>query len=163
MKLGNAIITTLFGVPFFHMGQEIGLSKNGNDNTYNVLNINKMDWSLVDARYDMVHYFRDLISLRKNTPLFHLHDRKDLENIYKIEEKDNGLFVIRCFNKKLINDIDELMIIYNPLNQKATIDLGDDYVIYFHNSGINSNHDNITTHNFMIGPVRMVVLLKVKK
>ena len=52
VKLGNAIISTIFGVPFFHMGQEIGLSKNGNDNTYNVLNINKMDWNLVDKRLD---------------------------------------------------------------------------------------------------------------
>ena len=162
VKLGNAMIMTIFGVPFYHMGQEIGLSKNGNDNTYNVLNINRMNWQLVDARYDMVKYFKDLIKLRKGLDLFHLHKRSDLENIYEIKEPGDGLFIMKCKKKSLIRDHQELVIIYNVNNKSVTYDLGDDYHLVFHSSGYNPNK-NITIRSLMVPPVDMTILVKWRK
>ena len=65
VKFANALTFLALGVPFIHMGQEIGMSKFGLDNSYNVLNVNSMDWKLVKKRYPMVKYLGDLITLRK--------------------------------------------------------------------------------------------------
>lgn len=159
VKLGNAIIATIMGVPFYHMGQEIGLSKNGNDNTYNVLNVNRMNWGLIDERYDMVKYFKDLIKLRKEMPLYGLHKRDDLENLFTIEEPDSGIFVIRCTKKKYIRGHDELMIIYNPLNKAVTYDLEEDYTLVFNTAGFYPDN-GINIHHLMVPPVAMTVLIK---
>ena len=159
VRLGNAIILTIFGVPFFHMGQEIGLSKKGNDNTYNVLNINKMNWNLVDERYDMVKYLKDLIKLRRDFPLYQLHKRDDLTGLFTIEEPGNGLFVMRCTKKKYIRGHDELMIIYNPVNSAITYDLTEDYAVVFSSAGFYPNN-GIDIHHLMVPPVAMTVLIK---
>ena len=42
VMLANAFVSFSFGVPFFHMGQEIGLSKLNQDNTYNPLQMHKL-------------------------------------------------------------------------------------------------------------------------
>ena len=159
VKLGNAIIATIMGVPFYHMGQEIGLSKNGNDNTYNVLNINKMNWNLVDERYDMVKYLKDLIKLRRDFPLYQLHKREDLTGLFTIEEPGTGIFVIKCHKKKYIRGHDELMIIYNPLNKAITYDLSEDYNVVFNSAGFYPDK-SITIRHLMIPPVSMVLLIK---
>ena len=159
VKLGNAIIATIMGVPFYHMGQEIGLSKNGNDNTYNVLNINKMDWNLIDERYDMVKYLKDLIELRKDFPLYHLHKREDLTGLFTIEEPGTGIFIIKSHKKKYIRGHDELMIVYNPLNKAITYDLSEDYNVVFNSAGFYPDK-GITIRHLMIPPVSMVLLIK---
>ena len=58
VNFANAITILSLGVPFIHMGQEIGLSKCLLDNTYNVPKVNNMDWSLVETRSEMVRYVK---------------------------------------------------------------------------------------------------------
>lgn len=162
VKLANAIIMNLFGVPFYHMGQEIGLSKGGYDNTYNVLNVNQMDWNLVDERYDMVKYFKDLITLRKTVDLYHLHKKEDLFGAITLVDNDKDLFIYRCNKKKLIRGHDGYLVIFNPTNKMVNYDLGDDYVVVFHSSGF-SPKDDIKIHHLMVPPVSTVVLVKWSK
>ncbi len=159
VKLANGIISTIFGVAFYHMGQEIGLSKKGNDNTYNVLDINKMDWNLVDERYEMVKSFKDMIKLRKDFPLFHLHKREDLEDAVEIKEGQDGLFGIRCLKPELIRNHHKLLIIYNPTNKAITHDFDEDHSIIFHESGLYFDNNLIVKH-LVVPPISMMVLLK---
>ena len=162
VKLANSIIATSFGVPFYHMGQEIGLSKKGHDNTYNVLDINKMDWRLVDERYEMVKTFIDLIKYRKTVPLYHLHKRSDLEGVVEFVEPGNGLFITKCKKKSLIRDHKELLVIYNPNNKAITYDLDDDYTVIFHGSGFYPTKD-LNLKHVMVPPVSMMALIKWRK
>ena len=78
--LANTILLLSFGVPLIHMGQEIGLSKDGLDNTYKTLGVNNMDYRLVDERFDLVNRFRLTNILRRKlryTKLFN-PDRKSV-------------------------------------------------------------------------------------
>lgn len=163
VKLGNSIIFTIFGVPFVHMGQEIGLSKNGNDNTYNVLNVNKMDWHLVDQRYGMVLYLKDLIKLRNEVPLYHLHKRNDLLESIEFVDVDNGLFIYKCTKKSLIRGHEEFIVIYNPNNTAITYELDGDHALAFHSSGFNADKEAIIIKNLMVPPISMAILVKWRK
>ncbi len=71
----NAFVALSFGVSFFHAGQEIGMSKWGEDNTYNKGDrFNQFSYSLLDERYDMAERFKEIISLRKRLKILHAYD-----------------------------------------------------------------------------------------
>ena len=107
----------------------------------------------------MVKFFKDVIILRKTVPLFHLHKRSDLENVYEIIEPENGIFILKCKKKNLIRGHHELVIIFNPLNKSTTYDLGEDYTLVFHSSGFNPDK-SITIRNLSVAPLATLALVK---
>ena len=59
------------------MGQEIGLSKGGDHNSYRSGDlVNQMKWDILDQRKDLYEFFRQLVALRKSYPFY--------INIYKL-------------------------------------------------------------------------------
>ncbi len=71
----NAFVALSFGVPFFHAGEEIAMSKWGEDNTYNKGDhFNKFSYRLLDERYWMADKFREVLSLRKKMRILHSYD-----------------------------------------------------------------------------------------
>ena len=59
------------GVPFFQSGQEFLRTKYGIGNTYNKGDkINKINYSRKDQYQSTVDYFKDLVALRKELPIF---------------------------------------------------------------------------------------------
>ena len=91
VRLTNGLIAVSIGVPFYHMGQEIGQSKKGLDNTYNVLDVNKMDWRLVDERFEMVNYLKAMIAYRRGLEI--PHTKSDIQSSINIYERDGGMFL----------------------------------------------------------------------
>lgn len=68
----NAAATLLVsqGVPMIHMGDEVGHSKGGNNNTYCHDNdLNWFDWSLLKKNADLLRFFRSMIAFRKAHPV----------------------------------------------------------------------------------------------
>ncbi len=136
VKLANIITLFSFGVPFIHMGQEIGLSKQLLDNTYNVPKINNMDWKLVKERETMVNILADAIKVRKLLSFEGIDNPDDIGDSVTVEHLENGLLVIRVKNEVLITDKNakEAIFIINPTEEKVTFDLESDYYLYFSSS-----------------------------
>lgn len=62
----NSLILFSNGIPFFHMAQEVGGSKNGDHNSFQSGDkVNQFQYHLLDERAWMVKAFKDLINLRK--------------------------------------------------------------------------------------------------
>ncbi len=62
----NSLILFSNGIPFFHMAQEVGGSKNGDHNSYQSGDkVNQFHYRLLDERAWMIKAFQDLIQLRK--------------------------------------------------------------------------------------------------
>jgi len=84
-KLIKNAITILMlsrGVPMILMGDEIGHTKFGNNNTYCHDNeLNWLDWSLIEANLDIFTFFQHIIAFRHAHPVlrskshFHFEDR----------------------------------------------------------------------------------------
>jgi isoamylase len=68
------------GVPMFVMGDEVGRTQGGNNNTYSQDNdLNWLDWTLVQKNADILRFFQNMIAFRKAHPVlrnrWHLHNR----------------------------------------------------------------------------------------
>ncbi|MDD4872497.1 MAG: glycogen debranching protein GlgX [Kiritimatiellae bacterium] len=58
------------GVPMMLMGDEIGRTQKGNNNTYcHDSDLNWMDWSLVEKNTDLLRFFRNMIAFRRAHPV----------------------------------------------------------------------------------------------
>ena len=132
ISFANQIVLYSFGVPFFHAGQEIGLSKKGNGNTYNAGDaLNRFDYSLLKERSFMLDEFKKAVEMRKKIKIFHEVNMDIVDkntDIYDLEK--NGVlltFKTRVGNDKsyqriniLINPSDEA-ICYNKPNNTTVV------------------------------------------
>lgn len=158
VKFANAITALSLGVPFIHMGQEIGLSKCLLDNTYNVPKVNNMDWDLVSERSEMVNFLKDLISIRKMLPLFKV-ERTDQLELVNIEHKENGLILISITDPKLLlPGYKEGLIIFNPKEDNQTVEFEDYYQIFFGANGLLKKESY--TKNFLVSGLSVHVLAR---
>lgn len=75
MKTMAVILLLSQGVPMITAGDEFGRSQQGNNNAYCQDNeISWIDWHLLKKNHGLVRFFRKLISLRKNHPVFRRDD-----------------------------------------------------------------------------------------
>ena len=83
-KLTAAILFTSQGVPFIHGGQEMLRTKFGAHNSYNQPDeINKISWEWKREHFDVFSYYRGLIKLRREHPLFRMTDALAIRNNLK--------------------------------------------------------------------------------
>ena len=137
VKFANALTMFSLGVPFIHMGQEIGLSKCMLDNTYNVPKVNNMDWDLVESRSEMVQYMKDLIEVRKILPLFKAENVEQIKTV-NIDHLENGLIRILVTDPSLLlPGYKQGLMIINPSEESKTLELSDYYQIFFGHNGLN--------------------------
>jgi isoamylase len=74
MKNGIAILMISQGVPLILMGDEIGRTKQGNNNTYCHDNeLNWLNWDLLEENRDLFRFFRACIAFRKAHPVLRRH------------------------------------------------------------------------------------------
>lgn len=117
LKLCNAVLILSFGVPFIHMGQEVGLTKHKEDNTYNKGdNYNQFDYNVLAKRFDLVSFMRDLIMLRKSYSCFQEYDYRSIEKMISFEEFDAHALKI---NYQLANN--KLMSIFINTSTKENV------------------------------------------
>lgn len=70
MKNAVAMLLMSQGIPMLLMGDELGRSQNGNNNTYCQDNeLNWLDWRLKESNADLFRFFRALIEFRKTHPV----------------------------------------------------------------------------------------------
>lgn len=136
IKFANALTILSLGTPLIHMGQEIGMSKFGLDNTYNVLSVNDMDWDLVEKRKDMVNFVSDLINIRKTHDIFNLATKEEICNVFDIYQHSNGLFTIRIKEEAYKYGNREILIIINPTDKNIPFELDDYYKVYLNSGGL---------------------------
>ncbi len=151
VKFANALTVFSIGVPFIHMGQEIGMSKCLLDNTYNVPKVNNMDWDLVKEREDMVRFLSDAISLRKKLNLYKTQYINELDSV-NIKHLENGLIIIELSDNKLLyNGYKEGLIVINATEGNITYELKDYYEVIFGSNGLAGK--GVYTKNLISSPM----------
>ena len=157
VMLANSILLFSFGVPFIHMGQEIGLSKDGLDNTYKILGVNNMDYRLVDERFDMVNRFRYLNSLRRKLGYLSKFNSEDMKDFFEISHWDNGIYVLVAKNKNVYCHEKEFVIMFNPTDKDISFELDDYYTVL---EGVNEKRTINIKNGFL--PASKMLMLFVK-
>lgn len=123
IKMFDMALLFSSGIPFFHEGQEVGQSKKGHGNTYNLGDsYNGLDYGLIRKKRNLVEFLKDAIALRNRMALlspekFYLNPEQ--MSFEKLEH--NALHIIYHFEKENIH------IIFNP-NKESFLYAFDDYV-----------------------------------
>ena len=156
VNFANALTVLSIGVPFIHMGQEIGMSKCLLDNTYNVPKVNNMDWNLVKERDEMIKFLSGAIRVRKKLNYFKAQKYSDLDNVH-VNHLENGLITIEISDASLLcDDFKEGIIIINATDNSIPYELKDYYEIVFGSNGIAKRS---YVKNFISSPMAVDVLL----
>lgn len=75
IKNALTILLTSQGIPMILMGDEVGRTQKGNNNTYCHDNeLNWMDWSLIEKNTDLLRYASNMIAFRNAHPVFRRRD-----------------------------------------------------------------------------------------
>lgn len=151
IKFANAINLLSIGVPLIHMGQEVGLTKHLQGNTYNVTEVNNMDWKVVDERFEMAKYLKDLIFFRKNNDIFAEFDPNEYTKRVSFYQTDNGLLYTKYVNKKGGMFGRTIVILMNPNAEPRSYVLTQDSTLVFSDVGNIINNEIIVSRG-NIGP-----------
>ena len=137
VKMIEMSILLACGVPFIHAGQEIGMSKKGYGNTYNMGDeYNGFNYNLLKERKSMVEFFKDGIKLRRfieecsNTSFENLASKISFENL-----DFNALLMTFDLNKVKIH------VIFNPTKNSFMYTFPDYVKLIFNENGDVSNQD----------------------
>ena len=131
IKVANATVMSSFGVPFFHMGQEIGQSKWDDGNTYNKGDgYNKFSYRLLDERIEMSRFFQRIASLRKRISLVHVYDPEVIDDNVYVGEIDKCLHVY-SLNAALIAPYQAVDFFLNPSDNEYTHEFDSERKVYY--------------------------------
>lgn len=156
IKMINFSTLIACGIPFFHAGQEIGLSKKGNGNSYNSGDdINGFDYSVLDEREDMYVFFKDAITLKKRFIEMEGVDPTNVNISF-----DN----LPCGAIKINYDLKNcyVYIILNPSKNTFTYEFKDYASLIFNDTGIVTSHE-VYIHLAIINALSINVFLVSKE
>jgi pullulanase len=123
-KLAMAIVMTSQGIAFVHAGSELLRTKEGNHNSYNLPDsINQIDWSRKDRYAQVVTYYKNLISLRKQHPAFHMPSAEAVRSHLQFRRMEDGLLSYQISGYANGDKWKEILVIYNARNQSVSYPL----------------------------------------
>nr|MCR5647449.1 hypothetical protein [Acholeplasmatales bacterium] len=127
-RVALAIVLVSEGIPFIHAGQEFYRTKQGVENSYQSRGlINKFSYSRRDKYIQGVKMVRDLISIRKEYPVFRLKTQKQIANqvhsLMGLNGEHRTSFVF-------IDDKYELFVIIKNDYKDDVLELGDVTLIF---------------------------------
>jgi pullulanase len=135
-KLALAAVLFAYGIPFIHAGEEIGQSKFGKGNTYNLPDVyNKFSYRLLDERKAMCDYFKSLVAYRKASRFLHVYDPRVLDGLLQVENVGANGLIMSLADPSFIAPAKEIKFIYNPSFEPLTLDLKEDYQVVVDESG----------------------------
>lgn len=141
----NKSLLMSFGVPFIHSGQEIGQSKEGHGNTYNLTKINAFNYDLLDERFEMAAHFKAFVALRRKLSYLSLYNPEDINNCFETEFWNNKMYCLKAKNSNFIRPYQNLLILVNNENFNKCFELDDYYVLI---QGAKPINEIIVKNNF---------------
>lgn len=155
-KLALGAVVTAFGIPFIHAGQEIGQSKFGEENTYNMPDeYNLFSYKLLDERWEMAHFAHDIIALRKNMRFFHHDDPKTIADLVEFQDI-NGGYRMYFISESAIAPFKEFDVFINPSDEDLVYTYSKAHSIVLASSGI-SYGTNLKAESVLI-PKRSLLI-----
>lgn len=158
IKMIDVAVLMALGIPFFHMGQEIGQSKQGVGNSYNSGDkINGFQYNTLEERKDMYEFFKEAIQLKKTFFNFSGKNYGDLRNRVQFENLEHNAL-------KITYSLDDftLYVLFNPTKTSFMYTF-DDYVKMIFNETGNVSRKDYYVHLAIINALSAVVFLSTKR
>lgn len=135
-KAINGFLCVSQGVLFMQYGQESCRTKGGINNSYRSPDeINRIDYSRHIQYREVVEYTKDLLSLRKDYPIFRFNHASEIEEHVYFENLENEVLLYGFQQVSQYCEFEEVKVFINPNKFEKTFDLQDDYEILADESG----------------------------
>jgi len=123
--LANTIVLTSQGIPFLHAGADFLRTKKGDANSYKSPDsINQLDWLQKVHQAEVYYFYKQLISMRKNHPVFKLKSAIEIQNRLTFHEAGNGLITYSLDGRGLAGETwSKVFVAFNGSGEDKTIDL----------------------------------------
>ncbi len=127
-KMAAAIINTSQGIDFMLAGEEMGRSKDGDENSYkSAPTLNMIDWSLIESNADLVSYYKGLIEIRKAFSPFTASVKDDQDDTYAYtfttSPSIEGYSVSFVVDNTTEGEWSKVAVIYNARTTDSNIEL----------------------------------------
>ena len=121
-KLAAAIISSCQGIDFILAGEEMGRSKDGDENSYeSAASLNMIDWSLLEKNADLVSYYKGMFELRKAFSPFtspNIDADDDTYKYYRTTSVSATAFTVGyTVENKTEGEWSKVAVIYNGKNE----------------------------------------------
>lgn len=161
LKMINAAVLASYGVPFIHMGQELGLSKKNHQNTYRAGDdLNKMDYKLLDERFSLFSYHADAIKLRRSLSFLHELDLDKIEQSVSFEDLENNAVKISYDLSAYSSEYKDFIIYINPSLETLYDDLDEYHQILFASGGNVLSSQTFVRHVMIKARSFLILILK---
>ena len=155
----NEVIMLSYGIPFIHMGQEVGLTKYRMHNSYcSGDRYNQFDYQKLSDRKWMVKCMNDIIYIRKMCPFLRYENKEDITGLFRFENLDNGGLLIDFIDQEKIAPYKSFKIFINPSVRTIYYDLKDYYRVLFNEAG--RLKDEMYSQSLMINGLTVVIVAK---
>lgn len=163
-KLAAVLIFTSQGVPFIHGGQEFLRNKFGSHNSYNQPDsINMVRWELKQKNYDIFEYYKGLIELRKNHPVFKMTDAKEIKKNLEFIEKVPDNCIAYIIKKGISGDSwSEVLVLINPNKTVFEFQIPKNkwnVVVNDNSAGINIL-DTVESDKIIVNPISAIAMYR---
>ena len=157
-KLALAAVALSFGIPFFHMGQEIGQSKFGNENSYKAGDtVNKFSYVLLDSKHMEANFFRDLLHFRKTLRPLKTADFSKIAPNVDVKEIPGGAILVVLRDEKSFPKFKDISIFFNPTNEPINYSFEKAVTLLF-TAGGNALSTNTKLNNVLVPKESLLVV-----
>ncbi|HYK73676.1 MAG TPA: type I pullulanase, partial [Pseudoneobacillus sp.] len=162
-RLASTILLLSQGIPFLHSGQEFFRTKNKIGNSYKSPNeVNRLDWVRKQKHLEHVEYLKGLIELRKSNQAFRLRTAIQIKSHFEWLPLIEPILGYRLKDIKSYGEWSDIVVIFNPLNSKQTINFpltGQWFVLANHeNAGPTRRESIINPSTIIIEPISALVI-----
>lgn len=159
VTLINEVIMLSYGIPFIHMGQEVGLTKYRMHNSYcSGDKYNQFDYQKLTDRKWMVKCMNDIIQIRKMHSFLRYENKEDLKGLFRFENLDNGGLLIDFIDEEKIAPYKNFKIFINPSTRTIYYNLQEYYQVLFNEAG--RLKDEMYSQSLMINGLTVVIVAK---
>lgn len=164
LRLLNSAVMIAFGIPFYHKGQEIGLTKFGDQNSYRSGDrVNQFAYVKLDERYDLALYFKELTKLRKDCHFLYESDPEKIEKMIVFEDINSvsggAALLIDYIN---ISEYDSpfrsFKVFFNPTKDTIYYDLDDYEKIVFNRAGYCAGKQDTYVKRLVVQPLSFLIV-----
>lgn len=142
------------GTPFIHSGQEFARTKFGRHNTYcDSDSINWVDYERRNRYNSIVEFTKDCISLRKQLSCFRYATTEEVNEYVSFDTINHHALVY-----KMKDEINDVIVIFNPSLSLLEYDLGTTYELLFYNKKV--EHESY--RRVRVNPLSVIVMRKGK-
>jgi pullulanase len=113
-RLAGSIPILAQGIPFIHAGQEFQRSKDGDSNSYKSSDkINALNWELVSRNAVTRNYYKGLMEIRKNHPVFRLSTTAQVKGSLKFLPTPNSVIAYELNGAKIKDKWKQIVVVHN--------------------------------------------------